>query len=370
MDSPKNTLLTLQYSIGSVLFALLIFPYLVAAEAQGLVFVSAAKDRSILAYRQSNLDGSLSLLTSNPIDAEPGYLVANERGTRLFAALRSSGEITTFRIDNQTGKLTLTSRIQAGADPAYLALDHTESFLLSAFYRAGKVGIHALNPAGQISLQGSEWTPTNLTAHAIQTDPSNQWALVPHTRPNAIYIFRFNPETGDLLSGAPPLLHTGSFTGPRHLQFHPNLDRVYFDNEQGSSVSAFAFRPEVGQLSHLQTLSTRASGAKGKNTCADLELSPDGRFLYASNRGDNSIAAFQVDESNGKLKPIGQFPTEAIPRSFAISPSGKWLIAAGQASNHLQVYELKAENGQLIPRHRLATGMRPWAVLALSQLAH
>ncbi|MBT5706430.1 MAG: lactonase family protein [Verrucomicrobia bacterium] len=335
----------------------------------GLLFVSLAGDKKIVSYRQDSETGTLTKIAELAIEAEPGYLSANKNGTRLFAAYRSSGELASYQIDSTTGRLNLISKVNGGADPAYVALDRSETYLMSAYYRAGKVGIHRVDQSGRILDEEVNYYPTNQKAHAILTDPTNGWALVPHTGPNAVYVFSLSGENGRLLPSSPPLAYTGTLTGPRHLQFHPSLDKVYFDNEQGSSVSVFVFDSQIGQLSHLQTLPTLPVTYNKSNSCADLELTPDGRFLYASNRGHNSIAGYVVDQNTGKLTSLGQFKTEAIPRSFTISPSGKWLVVAGQETDHLQSYHIETSTGQLIPRQRIQTGSRPWAVISIAPTA-
>ena len=333
---------------------------------QGLLFAAIAGEKKIITFSQASDTGRLDRIAEIGIEAEPGYLVANKHGTRLFAAYRSSGELASYQIDSNTGQLTLISNVSGGADPAYVALDRTESYLMSAYYRAGKVGLHPFGPTGEIKEAQAQWYPTNLKAHAILTDPTNQWALVPHTGPNAIYIFSLDSDTGQLIPSTPPLTYTGKHTGPRHLQFHPSLDIVYVDNEQGSSVGVFNFDSQVGQINHLQTHSTLPIGHRGPNSCADLEITSDGHFLYASNRGHKSIAAYKIDPETGKLNSLGQFDTEAVPRSFTISPSGKWLVVAGQETGYLQSYSINRATGYLTPQQRIQAGSRPWAVLSIA----
>ncbi len=330
-----------------------------------LLCVSVAGEKQIKTYRQNSDSGALQLLSQTPVPAQPGFLAANRAGTRLFAACRSSGQLASYKIEPQTGRLQQISIVPAGADPAYVALDSSESFLLSAYYRAGKVSVHQISPQGALDAKTAHWHSTAKNAHAILLDRANQWAFVPHTGPNAIHIFSFDAATGSLSPATIPLIHTGAHTGPRHLQFHPSLDRLYFNNEQGSSVSVFDFDRKKGRIQRLQTLTTLPPDFDKPNTCADLEITPDGHFLYAANRGHNSIAGFRISPQTGQLKSIGQFPTETIPRSFTITPCGKWLIAAGQTSGYLQTCEIQPTTGYLIPRHRTKAGSRPWAVLAI-----
>jgi 6-phosphogluconolactonase len=171
--------------------------------------------------------------------------------------------------------------------------------------------------------------------------------FVPHTGPNAIFQFRFDEQTGTLTANDPPKVTTPENTGPRHLAFHPSLNVVYFDNEQGSSVTAFRLDKSKGTLEPFQTLPTLPEGFSESNSCADLEITPDGRFLYASNRGHDSLAGFAIDPETGKMTSLGQFPTEKTPRSFNIAPDGKFVYAAGQGSGKLAAYRLDGENGKL-----------------------
>ena len=338
-------------------------------ETPNIVFVSLAGEKQIQIYRQKEDSGALVLAGQISTPAEPGFLAANSGGDRLFAAYRSSGEIASYKVNLQTGGLQLLSVISAGANPAYLALDRSESFLLSAYYRAGKVGVHRINSRGALLPKAVHWHPTAAKAHAILVHPDNQWAFVPHTGPNAIYIFSFDAKSGRLSPALPPFVRTGAGTGPRHLQFHPQLDCLYFDNEQGSSVSVFDLDRSTGQIRLRQTLPTLPKNFDQPNSCADLEITPDARFLYVANRGHDSIAGFRVSPKTGRLESIGQFPTETTPRSFAITPCGKWLIAAGQSSGYLQISEIQTDSGRLLPRHRTKAGSRPWAVLALRGLS-
>ena len=336
-----------------------------SGESHNIVYVSLAGEKQIQIYRQKDDSGVLVLAGQISTPAQPGFLAANGGGTRLFAAYRSSGEIASYKMDPKTGELQLISVISAGADPAYLALDHSESFLLSAYYRAGKVGVHQLNSQGALLPEAVHWHPTAAKAHAILLHHDNQWAFVPHTGPNAIYIFSFDAKNGRLSPALPPFVRTGAGTGPRHLQFHPQLDCLYFDNEQGSSVSVFDFDRNTGQIRLRQTLSTLPENFAQHNSCSDLEITPDGRFLYVANRGHDSIAGFRVSSKTGRLQSIGQFPTETTPRSFAVTPCDKWIVVAGQSSGYLQISEIQTDSGRLLPRHRTKAGSRPWSVLAV-----
>ena len=144
------------------------------------------------------------------------------------------------------------------------------------------------------------------------------------------------------------------------MRSHPKLPIVYCDDEKGDSVTAYSFNHASGQLKAFHTASTLPIGFDGsKNTCADIEITQDGKFVYASNRGHNSIAGFAVDTKTGKLKSIGQFLTGETPRSFNLGPNNKWMIAAGQRSHDLHIYKRNPKSGKLTKVHQQPTGQGP-----------
>jgi 6-phosphogluconolactonase len=208
---------------------------------------------------------------------------------------------------------------------------------------------------------------TAIGAHAIQTDPSNQFAFVPHIDnrggPNAIFQFKFDPNTGHLTPNSPPRVGQPTGTGPRHFCFHPSKDMLYFSNEQGSSVTGYNFDPANGTLSAFQTISTLPTGYEQSNTCSQIQMSPSGKFLYAPNRGHNSIAGFSVDASSGRLTAIGHVSTEERPSAFSLDPEGHFLFAAGSETDRLASYRVNSDTGALTALETYPVGKRPMWVL-------
>jgi 6-phosphogluconolactonase len=153
--------------------------------------------------------------------------------------------------------------------------------------------------------------------------------------------------------------------GPRHYCYHPTLDCVYFDNEQASSVTAYHLNPATGTLASFQTLSTLPADFEGQNTCAQIHITPSGKYLYAANRGHDSVACFVVDMASGRLTGLGQQPSEPIPRTFGIDPQGRYLFAAGQGSGRLAAYRIDAQTGALQPLETYEVGKRPMWVMVL-----
>ena len=188
----------------------------------------------------------------------------------------------------------------------------------------------------------------------MQTDRSNNFAFVPHigggNGPNYVLQFKFDEGTGRLAPNSPDrVLPPSDAEGPRHFCFHPTRDILYFSNEQGCSVTAYNFDSSTGTLSAFQTLSTLPDGYDGANSCAQIQIVPSGEFLYAPNRGHNSIACFTIDASTGRLAPIAIVPTEPVPRAIGVDPSGNFLIAAGLDSGRLASYRIDGKSGELNP---------------------
>jgi 6-phosphogluconolactonase len=187
---------------------------------------------------------------------------------------------------------------------------------------------------------------------------------VPHTGPDAIFQFAFDAGTGRLTANSPARLRTPKGTGPRHLVFHPSLPVAYVANEQGGSVTAYALDPKRGTLRPLQTAPTLPKDFRGPNACAEIRVHPSGKFLYVSNRGHDSLAAFALGGA-GKLAALGQEPTEKTPRSFDLDPSGRYLFAAGEASGTLAAYGVDGRSGRLKKLAAYEVGKTPWWVLAV-----
>jgi 6-phosphogluconolactonase len=336
-----------------------------AARADTFVYVSVAAEKRIAVYRLEPETGKLTHRSDCKVDdGEPGALTVDPGKRYLLAALRSTGKLASFRMDSATGRLTHLNTVPAGADPAHIATDRSGRYLLAAYYVAAKVTVHTIGKDGKLSEKPLQSIPTADKAHAIVPDPSNRFVFVPHTGPDVIFQFTFDARTGRLSANEPAKLGTPKGTGPRHLVFHPARPIAYVANEQGSSVTAYALDPKGGTLRPLQTVSTLPKDFRGTNACAEIRVHPSGKFLYVSNRGHDSIAAFALDDA-GKVSVIGQEPTEKTPRSFDLEPSGKYLFAAGESSGKLAGYRIDPKTGELRRLATYAVGKRLWWVLAV-----
>jgi len=342
------------------------------------MYVSLQDDDKILVFGIGAGTGKLTPEAEVPVPGGPSSSAISPDRRVLYVGHRNSNEMSSFRINQDTGGLTQIGRVSLQASPTFLSTDRNGRFLLSAYYQGAHVAVHSIGDDGSVSDPPIEWLETATAAHAIQTDPSNKFAFVPHIArlndsvmqppgdalgPNAIFQFRFDENTGRLTPNSPLKVEPGEFLGPRHYCFHPNLDVVYFSDEQGCSVTGYNLDSSTGTLSAFQTITTLPEGYSGRNTCSQIQISPSGRFLYAPNRGHNSIAGFSVDASSGRLTAIGRVSTEAVPSAFSLDPEGNFLFAAGSESGQLASYRVDANTGTLTPLDTYSVGKRPMGVL-------
>jgi 6-phosphogluconolactonase len=344
-----------------------------------VLYVCAQDDNKIAAFTMDADTGQLTPRSEVPVAGGPSVMAISPDRRTLYVGQRTGEAISSFRIDPGTGGLSLLGSIVQAHAPTFLAPDRAGRYLLSAYYQGGGVAVYHLGADGAVGAASQAWLATDTGAHAIQTDPSNRFAFVPHIAriqdnvleppkdnpgPNVIMQFRFDAGTGRLTANSPLRVEPAGRPGPRHYCFHPSLDLVYFSNEQGCSVTGYRLDPASGTLTAAQTISTLPEGYSARNTCSQIHLTPSGRFLYVGNRGHNSIAGFAVDPSSGRLTAIGRASTEAVPSAFSLDPAGHFVFAAGTASGRLASYRINQETGALTPLTTYAVGQRPAAVLA------
>jgi 6-phosphogluconolactonase len=331
------------------------------------VYVSLQAEDKILRFSMDPTNGRLEREGEVAAEGGPAPLAIHPTKRFLYAARRGAKKISSFAVDPTNGALTEIGSISLPSDPPFITPDRTGRFLLSAYYQAGAAAVHRIAEDGTVVEPALQWLETATGAHSIQTDPSNRFAFLPHIAdrgPNEIWQFGFDASTGALTPNEPPKLRPESKVGPRHFCFHPHKDIVYFCNEQGCSVSTYHLDREYGTLTHLQTLPTLPDDYHEPNTCAEIRIDLSGRFLYASNRGHNSIACFTVDAASSLLSGPGWVATEAVPRAFSLDPDGRFLFVAGLETGRLASYAIDGGTGGLEPLERYEIGARPMWVLA------
>ncbi len=341
-----------------------------------LVYITVSGDDLIRIYRMDR-DGQLQHRHDVPAIGGPSALADSPDGRTLYCSLRASNELAAFRIE-QEGELHLLGKRQVDADACYLAPDKTGRFLMSAYYRAGKAMVHLIESDGSIGEELCN-VPTAARAHCIETDESNRYALVPHPLDaNSIFLFQFDEKTGQLSPNpSAPRVVAADGLGPRHFVFSLDQRFVYTSDEDASSVTAYYFdRPGDVQtqssqngctLRPFQTISSLPEGFAGANTTAQIHLHPNGRTLYVTNRGHESIAIFSLDPGSGAIELQGWQSTEAVPRVFNVDPEGRFLLAAGQGTGNAAVYSIEPESGLLSHLNAYEVGKQPMWVLFRQQ---
>ena len=341
------------------------------------MYLSLQDDDKLTVFTMDPDTGDLTPYSDVPMPSPSVLAISPDKNT-LYVSHRTGPEITSHRIDQDTGELAQNGQATPGAAPTYLFPDRTGRHLLSCYYISGHVAVHPIGDDGALGEPPIEWLATDLGAHAIQTDPSNKFAFIPHiarmydsveqpfkdaSGTNAIFQFRFDENTGRLTPNSPLRLEPEEFLGPRYLCFHPSQDIAYFSNEQGSSVTGYHLDTSKGNLSAFQTITTLPPGGfTERNTNSQIHISSSGKFLYVPNRGHNSIAGFSID-SDGRLTGIGRVPTEEIPVAFSLDPQDKFLFAVGQVSGRLASYRINGDTGELTPLGIYSVGKRPMYVL-------
>jgi 6-phosphogluconolactonase len=247
-------------------------------------------------------------------------------------------------------------------------------FMFGASYDGDLISVNAIGPEGLVAEKPTQVMPTGPNAHAILPDPSNRYVFATNLGNDQVMQLVFNEQTGALASNNPANVRFRPGAGPRRLIFSPNGSFVYVLSEMAGTISCYAFDAGAGLLSEVETIPGVAralNGATAKDDdgkriwAADIHMTPDGRFLYASERASSAIASFAVDGGTGRLTYLKSVATEKQPRGFQIDPHGKFLVAAGEKSDRLSVYRIDQANGdlQLIERRPAGQGAN-WVLFA------
>ena len=304
------------------------------------------------------IESAISTLT------HPSFVALHPTGRYLYAVSEApggaEGEVCAFSVDPRTGDLApLNRRAAHGRSTCHVTVDATGRYVLAANYGSGTVVLYPIRPDGGLGEasvvlrhQGASAHPrqTEPHAHSVNIDPTNRFVYCPDLGIDQVMIYRFDATAGTLTPGDPPFARTAPGAGPRHFDFHPSLPYAYLVNEINSTVVAYAWERTSGALRELQVVSTLPAGFQGNSSCADIHVHPSGRFLYASNRGHDSVAIYRIDEATGLLAPLGQEPTQGrTPRNFALDPTGAFLLAENQGSDSIVTFGVDLDTGVLRP---------------------
>ncbi len=274
---------------------------------------------------------------------------------------KSGGSVSAFRINQKTDTLEfLNKQPSAGAAPCHLSIDKNNRFVMVSNYTSGNVAILPVLGNGSLGApievvqhEGSSINPKHQQgphAHSTALDASNHYVYVADLGIDKVMIYKFDDNFGKLFPGDKPFVKVAHGAGPRHFAFHPDGKKAYVINELNSTLTAFDYDATTGDLSETQTISTLPSDFTGENACADLHITSSGRYVYGSNRGNDSIVVFAVDRSNGELSVIQyQSSLGKTPRNFAIDPNGRFLLVANQNSDTIIVFVIDSQTGKLFP---------------------
>jgi 6-phosphogluconolactonase len=330
--------------------------------------------KGIYAYRFDAATGQASPLGLVVETVNPSFLAIDPTQRFLYAANEVSdyqdqkngrqkggqktGAISVFAIDRKTGKLTLLNQVSShGAGPCYVSLDQTGKYVLAANYDGGSVAVFPVLKDGRlgeasavVEHTGPTVDPLGAEPHQIDLSGDNRFAIASYLGMDRLLVYRFDPAKGTLAANDPPFaqLHPGA--RPRHFAFHPNHKVLYVLEEAASKIDGFFYDAANGTLRQIATVSTLPEDFKGDNTTAEIKVHPDGKFLYSSNRGHDSIAVFAIDPASGLPRFLEAVPTGGKkPRNFEIAPGGSYLVAANQNSNNIVIFKIDPDTGHLTP---------------------
>ncbi|WP_119157387.1 lactonase family protein [Caldimonas tepidiphila] len=310
-----------------------------------LVIVSCADSGELHTLRLAS-DGSLSPQQVLPLGGQLMPMAFSPDRRRLYVARRSEPlAVLTLAVDAGNGRLELLAETPLPASMAYVCTDRSGRFLFSASYGGNQIAVQRIDDEGVV-LPEATVIPTAPNAHAIAPSPDNRQVLATALGGGHLMRFGFDAANGTLIPQDPPLVPVHEGAGPRHFVFNRDGDRVYLLNELDATLVVFERDLESGALAALQTLGTVPAGFDGEPWAADLHLSPCGRWLYSCERRTSTIAGFAV-EADGRLRPIGHWPTQPQPRGFRIGPDGRHLVSSGQLSSELDVFAIDADSGAL-----------------------
>jgi len=330
-------------------------------------YTSSSKSKGIYVYGFDLETGMLTRRQTVKDVVDPSFLAIDRNWKYLYAVNelveyegRSSGAVSAFAIERKTGELTfLNSRPSLGAAPCHITTSKNGKFVLVANYVGGNVSVFPVAPNGSLGpavdmVQHTGSGPNKDRqmaphAHSINLDRRNRYAFAADLGIDKVMIYTFDDKKGKLKPNAgQPFFQTNAGAGPRHFAFHPNGKFAFVINELDSTVTSLDYDSKIGKLNEIQTVSTLAPDFKGVSACADIHVSPSGRFLYGSNRGEDSIAVFRIDENSGKIEHIENTPTGGKrPRNFVIDPTGNFLLAANQDTGNVVVFRIDSRSGKL-----------------------
>jgi 6-phosphogluconolactonase len=329
-------------------------------------YTEGTNSKGIYAFRYDAASGQVTMIGLAAETTNPSFVAVHPNGRFLYAVNElknykgpNSGGVSAFAVDRATGKLTFLNELPSrGADPCYIIVDKEGKHVLVANYTGGSVAVFPIKDDGSlgeasafVQHTGHGTNPQRQEgphAHSIDLSPGERFAYVDDLGLDETLIYKYDSAKGTLTPNDPPFAKLDPNTGPRHFALRPDGKFAYVVGEMGHTVTVFANDLKNGSLEKLQTISTLPTDFSGRNDDAEIEVHPSGKFLYASNRGHESIAVYVIDPAKGTLTLVEITPTGGNePRSFEIDPTGKLLFAENQKSDDIVVFKIDQKTGKL-----------------------
>jgi 6-phosphogluconolactonase len=334
----------------------------------------------IAVFRFDADTGALHPVQTVPGVVNPSWLTLDAQEQILFAVNEEAeGRVSAFARDAATGELRpLNDQLSHGADPCYVSLDPSGRYVLVANYSGGTVAVLPVSPDGRLEAatcvihhQGSSIRPEQEGAHPHMIRPSvdGRFVLVTDLGIDQVLIYRLDTSTGQLAPNeqGTAVVSEQPGAGPRHFAFSLSGRTVYVINELNSTLTVYDYTPERGELYARQVVSTLPVGVDGPaigNSCAHVAVSPDGGFVYGSNRGHDSIAIWEVEDGDGMLRAVEHESTRGkTPRNFSLDPTGSWMLVANQESNTIVPFRRDPGTGRLTATGPVTPAPSPVAIL-------
>ncbi len=343
--------------------------YIITLPAQNYyLFVgtyTTGKSKGIYVFDFNSKTGEVQWVSNTDSCTNPSFLAVSPNGKYLYAVNETGrdqpGHVSAFSFDKAEGKLSLlNAQLSGGDDPCFVTVDQSGKWVVAGNYSGGNLAAFPVNKNGSlapyaqlIQHRGSSVNrqrQEKAHVHSTFFSPDYQYILAPDLGMDKVMVYQFNAFAKKPLTPAPiGFVASAPGSGPRHLAFHPNKRFVYLLEELTGTVKTYGYNK--GKLNALQTIATHPAHFKGQPGSADIHVSPDGKFLYASNRGEeNNLAIFSINSATGKLSSIGYQPIPgAQPRNFMIDPTGRYLLVANQKTSNIVVYKRDMITGLLQP---------------------
>lgn len=349
-----------------------------ASMAKTSLLYIATQDPEKMGITVAQLDTDTGALSAPKLVVEardPAHMELSTDGGHLYLCNTGTpGGVSAFAVDRKTGALKfLNYKESKGRGPSYVSVDHSGRYVLDANYGGGFVEVFSLNKDGSLDEQtafvqhiGSSVHPRQSKpfAHWFRSDPSGRFALAADLGMDQVLVYRLDAATGKLAAHDPPFTKVTPGSGPRHLAFHPNGKWTYVVQELSNEVVALQWDAAKGTLTQFQAVKTLADTFKEPSTAAEIAVRADGRFLYVSNRGEDSIVVYAIDARTGELTLKQRVPSGGrTPRFFSFDPTGKWLLVSNQEGGNVTVFGVDAKTGELAQQGQPVVIARPMAIV-------